>query len=103
MEKLFMIELSIKDKSNNYLVNFKDIYRKINQLKNLRKNYGLLIIISILNINLDLAIARERISRLYTRMPNAFGRGANFGSEIGGLSYSKRSTLIPSAFQYRCF
>jgi hypothetical protein len=50
---------------NNYLDNFKDIYRKISQLRNLEKAYGSLIMTSNLNINPDLAIARERIYQDY--------------------------------------
>jgi hypothetical protein len=68
-DKFLMIKLSLKDKSNNYLDSFKDIYRKISQLRNLEKVYGSLIMTSNLSINPDLAIARERI---YPRMSNAF-------------------------------
>jgi hypothetical protein len=64
-EKVLMIKLNIKDKSNNYLDNFKDIYRKISQLRNLEKVYGSLIMTSILNINPDLAITQERIYQDY--------------------------------------
>jgi GTP1/Obg family GTP-binding protein len=73
MEKLLMIKLSIKDKSNNYLDNFKDIYKKTSQLRNLEKFYGSLIM----------------ISRLYTQMSNAFGRSAKPGRKIGDLFYSE--------------
>jgi hypothetical protein len=65
MEKLLIIKLSLKDKSNNYLDNFKDIYRKINQLRNLEKVYGSLILRMNLNINPDPSIARERIYQDY--------------------------------------
>jgi hypothetical protein len=60
-----MIKLSIKNKFNNYLDNFKDIYRKINQLRNLEKCYGSLIMTLILNINPNPAIAWERIYQDY--------------------------------------
>jgi hypothetical protein len=98
-EKLLMIRLSIKDKSNNYLDNFKDIYRKVNQLRNLEKCYGSLIMTSILNINPDPAIVRERIYQDYI---HAFGRDAKFGREIDSLPYPERSTLVPGACQCRC-
>jgi hypothetical protein len=56
-EKLLMIKLNIKNKSNNYLDNFKDIYKKISQLRNSGKGYGSLIMTLNLDINPDLAIA----------------------------------------------
>jgi hypothetical protein len=52
-EKLLVIKLSIKDKSNGYLDNFKDIYGKINQLRYLQKCYGSLIMTLDLSINPD--------------------------------------------------
>jgi hypothetical protein len=89
-----MIRLNIKDKPNNYLDNFKDIYRKINQLRNLGKCYRSLIMTWILDINPD---PGKDISRLFTWVSSAFGRGAKFGREIGSLPYPKRSTLVPGA------
>jgi hypothetical protein len=65
MKKLLMIKLTIKDKFNNYLDIFKDIYRKTSQTRNLEKFYGSLIMTSLLNINPDLSIARERIYQDY--------------------------------------
>jgi hypothetical protein len=62
-----MIKLSIKDKFNSYLDNFKDIFRKINQLRNLEKCYGSLIMTVDLSINPDPAIARERIYQDYVK------------------------------------
>jgi hypothetical protein len=59
-----MIKLSTKDKSNNYLNNFKDIYGKINQLRNFGKGYGSLIMTLNLDINPNLTV--EISSRLYT-------------------------------------
>jgi hypothetical protein len=46
-----MFKLNIIDKSNICLDNFKDIYRKISQLRNLEKGYGSLITTINLNIN----------------------------------------------------
>jgi hypothetical protein len=60
-----VIKLSIKDKSNRYLDNFKNIYGKINQLKYLQKCYGSLIMTLDLSINSDPAVARERIFQDY--------------------------------------
>jgi hypothetical protein len=60
-----MIELSIKDKSNNYLDNFKNIYRKIDQLRNLEKCYGSLIMTLDLSINPDTVVTRERLFQDY--------------------------------------
>jgi hypothetical protein len=60
-----MINLRIKDNPNNNLDNFKDIYRKINQLRYLEKCYGSLIMMVDLSINPDPAIARERIYQDY--------------------------------------
>jgi hypothetical protein len=60
-----MIKLSIKDKYNSYLDNYKDIYRKINWLKNLEKCYRSLIMTLDLSVNPDLVIARERIYQDY--------------------------------------
>jgi hypothetical protein len=51
MEKLLMIKSSTKDKSNNYLDIFTDIYRKINQLRNLEICYGSLIMTLDLSVN----------------------------------------------------
>jgi hypothetical protein len=64
-EKLIMIKLKIKDDSNNYLDNFKDIFGKTNQLGYFGKCYGSLIMISELNINPDPAIAWERLFQDY--------------------------------------
>jgi hypothetical protein len=67
MEKLLMIKLSIKDNSNNYSDNFKDIYGKINQLGYFEKCYGSLIMTLDLSVNPDPAIAREEyIKTTYT-------------------------------------
>jgi hypothetical protein len=64
-ERFLMIKLSLKDTSNKYLDSFKDIYRKISQLRNLEKGYGSLIISLNLNINPNPTIARERIYQDY--------------------------------------
>jgi hypothetical protein len=40
-EKLLIVKLKIKNKSNDHLENFKDIFRKIIQLRYLEKCYGL--------------------------------------------------------------
>jgi hypothetical protein len=65
MEKLLMIKLNVKDKSNRYLDNFKDIYGKINQLRYLQKGYGSLIMTLDLSINPDPAVVQERMYQDY--------------------------------------
>jgi hypothetical protein len=65
MEKVLMIKLSIKDNSNNYLGNFKNIYKKISQLRILENGYGSLIMTLDLNLNPDPAIARKRLFQDY--------------------------------------
>jgi hypothetical protein len=60
-EKLLVIKLKIKSKSNDYLKNFKDIFRKIIQLRFLRKCCGLSIMLVNLIVNPDLAIAKKRL------------------------------------------
>jgi hypothetical protein len=60
-----MIKLKIKDNSNYYLDNFKDIFRKTNQLGYFGKCYGSLIMTLELNINPDPAVARERLFHDY--------------------------------------
>jgi hypothetical protein len=64
-EKLLVIKSNIKDDSNNYLDNFKDIYRKINYLRYLENCYGLSFMLVNLVVNPDLAIAKERLYQDY--------------------------------------
>jgi hypothetical protein len=60
-----MIKVKIKDDSNNNLDNFRDTFRKTNQLGYFEKCYGSLIMTSELSINPDPAVAWEGLYQDY--------------------------------------
>jgi hypothetical protein len=64
-EKLLVIKLKIENKSNDYLENFKDIFRKIIQLRYLEKCYELSFMLVNSIVNPDLAIAKKRLYQDY--------------------------------------
>jgi hypothetical protein len=106
-----MIKLSIKDKSNSYLDNFKDIYEKINQLRYFQKCYGSLIMTLDLSINPDPAVAREKLFQDYldecqvllTEVPSLAGKLAIYLIQNDEHWYPGHVNVDVSELYDKCF